>query len=79
MTRDDDDDEDRATVVITLRDIYDKIIMVERSVQAMDAPVKTIADHESRIRGLERWRYSQPASLVLAVAAIVMEIKGRAQ
>ena len=30
----------------------------------------TLADFESRIRSLERWRYALPASLVLSLASV---------
>ena len=41
---------------------------------------KTLADYESRIRALERWRYTLPASLFLGLAsdatAVVAVIQG---
>ena len=62
-------------VIITLRDIYDEIQMVKGSVQTMEAPVQKIADHEVRIRSLERWRYSQPVTLIAALASIVITLR----
>lgn len=34
-------------------------------------------DHESRIRGLERWRYMLPASLIGAVVSAAVTIYGQ--
>lgn len=31
-------------------------------------------DHESRLRGLERWRYGLPVALVLAAGSIIVDI-----
>lgn len=62
-------------VTITLREIYDKLVRIEESVRVMDAPLQTVTDHESRIRGLERWRYSQPVTLVMSVASIVITLR----
>lgn len=30
-----------------------------------------VADHETRIRGLEKWRYALPVSVVVAVGSMV--------
>lgn len=32
------------------------------------------ADHEGRIRGLERWRYALPTSIALALASVAAQI-----
>jgi hypothetical protein len=34
-------------------------------------------DHESRIRGLERWKYMLPSSLVTAIVSAVVTIYGQ--
>lgn len=62
--------------VVTLRDVYDKVARIEDRVTAMaDIPAK-VADHEIRIRSLEKWRYALPISLLIAVASIVEAIRG---
>lgn len=52
---------------LTLDEVYHAVIRVE-------SKVEDIADHEERIRALERWRYTFPASLVLAMTSIVVTI-----
>lgn len=50
------------------------------SIGAIGVNVENIHDHETRIRGLERFRYAFPAtatvSLVIAVVAIVLGYLG---
>ncbi len=67
--------DDGQVVVITLRDIYDKLTVVDQSVQDMKAPVETVADHETRIRGLERWRYGQPVTIVISLSALILDLR----
>lgn len=56
---------------IGIKEIYDKLCVVEDKVNAMTPQGEKITDHEVRLRSLERWKYSIPASLVIAAAAIV--------
>lgn len=62
-------------VVVTARDIWLSLVDLTREVRDMSAPLKEagfrLADHEQRIRGLERWRYALPVTLFLAVASIL--------
>lgn len=65
-------------VTITLKDVYLEVGKVRDSVALVPTYGTQLADHESRIRGLERWRYSAHAaagvsisSLITAVAAIL--------
>lgn len=36
--------------------------------------LKAVPDHETRIRSLEKWRYSMPISLLVSLASIVLTI-----
>ena len=64
-----------AYVIITAKDMYDQIVILSGKVDAMSAIVKQAdeddADHEVRIRSLERWRYSIPSSLILGAASLL--------
>lgn len=66
-------------VLITARDIYDALVelrtTVNRLVDRHDAQASEVADHEARIRSLERGRWPLPAlSAVLALAAIAITV-----
>ena len=66
-------------VVITARDIYDALVelrsTVARLVDRHDAQAAEVADHEARIRALERGRWPLPAlSAVLALIALAITV-----
>jgi hypothetical protein len=69
-----EDAEDLA-VRITLRDIYEQQVVMSSKLDGSLAThltqEATIADHETRLRGLERWRYALPTALVLAAAGVI--------
>ncbi|GAA1455755.1 hypothetical protein [Nocardiopsis tropica] len=56
--------------VITARDVYDVVREtqgdVRRSLDRLTTVETTQADHETRLRALERWRWGTGAALVLA-------------
>lgn len=60
------------SVIITLKDVYIEMMKIRDAVQELESPAKAVVDHEVRIRGLERWRYSLPASLAVSVASIIL-------
>lgn len=66
-----DRDEDLGVVTIGAREIYDQLVAmredVRSSTQTLQTTAETLNDHESRIRTLERWKYSVPVALVTAV------------
>jgi hypothetical protein len=67
-----------AVVVITNKDIYTELLKVKEAVSAMSPQALTIADHENRIRSVEKWKYSMPASLTASAIAIATAwIEGR--
>lgn len=63
-------DNDLGTVTIGAREIYDELVAMRSDVrlssQSLATVSATLADHEDRVRSLERWRYSVPAALVTA-------------
>lgn len=57
--------------VITLKDVYTQVTMLVGHMQAVDTrnalADQLHIDHEARLRALERWRYTLPASVVASV------------
>lgn len=64
------------SVVITLRDVYDKVASMEGSVQSMSGVGPQVVDHESRLRRLEKWHYAFPASLLCSIGSALLAIHG---
>lgn len=67
-------------VIITLKDVYVEVLRckdISRDTQAtVTTTATTVADHEVRIRGLERWRYALPTSLFVSAASIAVALIG---
>jgi hypothetical protein len=61
-------------ITITLRDVYDVAQETRGLVASLGEKVKPIEDHENRLRSLERWKYSIPASLVVSGGAVLVAI-----
>lgn len=76
-------------VVITTKDIYDKLTDVEKTVNHMTHQGQTILDHEARLRvvetampdqlearlrSLEKWKWSVPPTAVAAIIALVQQL-----
>ncbi len=70
--------QDPLGVHIGAREIYDQVIGlrddVRSLVQSSEDVEKTLEDHEQRIRGIERWKYSVPAAALSALAGAVVTI-----
>lgn len=60
------------TVTITLRDVYFAVQDVQRTIAPLPGYVSQIADHEARMRSLERWRYSIPAALLVTAGNVLI-------
>jgi hypothetical protein len=62
-------------VTIGAREIYDAVVSLREDMRLMaqtrETVDETLKDHEERLRGLERWRYAMPTSLVLAAGSVV--------
>lgn len=63
---------DPLAVTISTREIYDQIVGLRGDVRSLTESGETVrqiqADHEQRLRGIERWKYSLPATVAAAVA-----------
>lgn len=45
--------------------------------QRLELMVKTLDDHETRIRSVERWKLSLPVSIILILASLGAALLGR--
>ena len=45
--------------------------------QRLELMVKTLDDHEARIRSVERWKLSLPVSIILILASLGAALLGR--
>ncbi|GAA0579430.1 hypothetical protein GCM10010394_04980 [Streptomyces crystallinus] len=67
-----------AVVTITARDIYGELrvlsIEVQRIGQVMDSNANRLDDHETRIRGIEKWRYAISASVITSTASAIVAL-----
>lgn len=65
--------EDDGGVVVSFKDMYSELARLTGELRDVNAALRTGAqtagDHEARIRVLERWRYSLPVSLVIALGS----------
>ena len=65
--------EPEPSVRITLREVYDQVVGMRDDVrsiaQSRDDTAKILADHEERLRGVERWRYGVPTAVLTSVLA----------
>jgi hypothetical protein len=68
-------DEQLGTVTISAREIYDEIVGMRddlRSLaQSRNDDTKTLDDHETRLRSVERWKYGIPVTAVASVVAVI--------
>lgn len=71
-------DNDPMGVTISTRDIYDQVVGIRDDVRTLThsgvATNKMLEDHEQRLRGIERWRYSVPTAAVAAVASAAVTL-----
>ncbi|WP_344069382.1 hypothetical protein [Streptomyces crystallinus] len=65
-------------MTITARDIYGELrvlsIEVQRIGQVMDSNANRLDDHETRIRGIEKWRYAISASVITSTASAIVAL-----
>lgn len=70
--------DDPLGVVISAREIYDQIVGVRDDVRTLaqtnTTSVGTIADHETRIRSIERWKYAIPISALSGIVAAAVTL-----
>lgn len=70
--------DDLGSVTVGAREIYDQLIAMREDVraagQSLQGMTETLTDHETRIRAVERWKYSVPTALVTAVISAAVTI-----
>lgn len=59
---------------VTLADVYAEVRKTSEVVLTMAPQAGMLTDHESRLRTLERWKYTLPASLITSLAAVLVAI-----
>jgi len=63
---------------VSLMDVLLAVNKLDLRLTALEAKLTDAAsvkqDHEARLRGLERWAYAVPASLLAAVVASVVSV-----
>lgn len=71
--------EDPLGVTIGAREIYDAVLGVREDVRGLKQDNESVndklADHESRIRSVERWKYALPLSVLGSAVAIYSGLK----
>jgi hypothetical protein len=64
--------------MVTMKDVYVEVVRLVGHMEGIDtrnAAADAIhTDHESRLRMLERWRYSLPASIALGLGSAGLAI-----
>ncbi|MFF4952275.1 hypothetical protein [Streptomyces chattanoogensis] len=67
---------DLSGVTISAREIYDQIVGLRDDVRSLTQSntdvAKTLEDHEERIRGVERWKYSVPVGVIAGVGGALV-------
>jgi hypothetical protein len=61
-------------VTITLKDVYLLVQDVQKSVAVVPEHGTHLADLETRVRALERWRYSAHAALGVSASSLVTAV-----
>lgn len=61
-------------IVVTLKDVYVELMKIKESLLKVEEGVRSIPDHETRIRSLEKWRYGLPVSMVMALVSIAVAV-----
>ena len=61
--------------------VIERLTRIETTLEGIrrdrDEMMKDRDDHETRIRGLEKWKYMLPSSLVAAIASAAVTIYGQ--
>ncbi|MGK5728189.1 hypothetical protein [Streptomyces sp. URMC 124] len=65
-------------VTVGAREIYDELVAMREDVRSLsqthEGVATTLADHEDRIRGLERWRYALPVAAVTSAGTLITAV-----
>ncbi len=70
-----DDRNELGVVTVGAREIYDELVALRGDVRSLsqtnETVAQTLADHETRLRGLERWRYALPVAAVTSAGTLI--------
>ncbi|MEU7186441.1 hypothetical protein [Streptomyces sp. NPDC045369] len=73
-----DDRNELGGVTIGAREIYDELVALRGDVRSLSqthaAVAQTLDDHETRLRGLERWRYALPVAAVTSAGTLIAAV-----
>jgi hypothetical protein len=65
-------------VTIGAREIYDELVGMREDVRGLalhsEATRATLADHEDRLRTIERWKYAVPLTAFLGVGSLITAV-----
>lgn len=65
-------------VAIGAQEIYDELVALRGDVRSLsqthEAVTQTLTDHETRLRGLERWRYALPVAAVTSLGTLIVAV-----
>lgn len=62
------------TEIVTLKDVFMAVQSVDGRLRTVESDIRSVRDHEERIRTLERWMYALPPTFLVAVASIVITL-----
>lgn len=69
---------ENGSIRITLDDVYAEVKGLREDVRASLGQsmenTKDVADHEMRVRDLERWKYALPPTLLLATGSLAVAL-----
>ncbi|GAA4186979.1 hypothetical protein GCM10022252_19730 [Streptosporangium oxazolinicum] len=75
---DDNTDHNLGGVFISTSQVYNTLLEVKYDVRGMasklDSSQEKVTDHESRIRGLEKWKYAISVSVVGSLSALAITV-----
>lgn len=66
--------DESTSATITIRDVYYEVRQVRDAVAVVPSYGTQLGDHETRIRALERWRYSGHAALGVAASSLITAV-----
>lgn len=73
-----DTDPNLGGVFISTSQVYNTLLEVKYDVRGMnsklDSSHEKVTDHESRIRGLEKWKYAISASVISSTVALAIAV-----
>ena len=63
-------DGQNGAMFVTTKDVWQELVKLRADVAVIAGNAAAVPDHETRIRGLERWRYALPTTLFLSFTSL---------